>query len=83
VEKFKVEFTKRAAKDYKKIPSGYKALIDSALLKLSNGLPADIKPVIGEKDIYRLRIGKYRVLFMIIHETLLVTKLGPRGDIYK
>ena len=83
MERFKIEFSKRAVKDYKKIPSDYKALIDSALLKLSNGLPADIKPVIGEKDIYRLRIGKYRVLFMIIQETLLVTKIGPRGDIYK
>ena len=83
MERFKIEFSKRAVKDYKKIPSDYKALIDAALLKLSNGLPADIKPVIGEKGIYRLRIGKYRVLFMIIQETLLVTKIGPRGDIYK
>ena len=81
--RFKIEFTKRAAKDYKRIPSDYKGLIDSALLKLSNGLPVDIKPVIGEKDTFRLRIGKYRVLFMIIHETLLVTKIGPRGGIYK
>jgi len=39
VERFKIEFSKRAVKDYKKIPLDYKALIDSALLKLSNGLP--------------------------------------------
>jgi len=37
VVKFKVEFAKRAAKDYKKPPQDYKALIDLALYKLSYG----------------------------------------------
>ncbi len=81
--KFKVEFTKRAAKDYKKLPENYKALIDLALYKLSHGLPADVKPITGETDLYRIRVGKYRILFVVIENTLLVTKMGPRGDIYK
>ena len=45
----------------------------------------DIKPVEGETDIYRLRIGKYRMLIRVYKEKqiLLVVKIGPRGDIYK
>ena len=37
----------------------------------------------GEKDIYRLRVGKYRVLFTIVGDTILIVKIGPRGDVYK
>ena len=45
----------------------------------------DIKLVEGEKDIYRLRVGKYRMLIKVYKEkqTILVVKIGPRGDIYK
>jgi mRNA interferase RelE/StbE len=46
-------------------------------------LPADVKPITGETDLYRIRVGKYRILFVVIENTLLVTKMGPRGDIYK
>jgi mRNA interferase RelE/StbE len=80
---FKIEFSKKAAKDYKKLPHDYKDLIDLALQKLSNGLPVDIKPVTGETDSYRIRVGKYRILFVVIKDTLVVTKIGPRGDVYK
>jgi mRNA interferase RelE/StbE len=83
VGRFKVEFSKGAVKDYKKLPKGYKILIDLALSKLSEGLPVDIKPIIGEKDLYRIRVGKYRFLFIVIRDTILVTKIGPRGDVYK
>ena len=45
----------------------------------------DIKPVEGEKDIYRLRVGKYRMLIKVYKEKkiILVVKIGPRGDVYK
>ena len=81
--RYKVEFSKRAAKDYKKLPENYKGLIDLALSRLAEGLVTDIKPVRGEKDVYRLRVGKYRVLFTIVGDTILVVKIGPRGDVYK
>lgn len=50
--KFKIEFSRNAAKDYKKLPKDYKALIDAALIKLSEGLPADVKPITGENNVY-------------------------------
>lgn len=81
--KIKIEFSKRAAKDYKKLPKDYKALIDLTLFKLSEGLPVDVKPIMGEKDIYRIRVGKYRILFTIIENVLLVVRIATRGDIYK
>ncbi len=43
----------------------------------------DVKPITGEKDIYRIRVGRYRILFKKIESTLLIAKIGPRGDFYK
>ena len=53
------------------------------LSKLTNGFPADIKPIAGEDNTYRIRVGKYRILAAIIGNTVLITKIGPRGDVYK
>ena len=81
--RYKIEFSRRAAKDYKKLPQNYKVLVDLSLARLSEGSALDVKPIVGEKDVYRLRVGKYRVLFTIIGKTILIAKIRPRGDIYK
>jgi len=83
VEKYSIEFSKKAAKSYARLPEDYKTLVDLALYKLSEGLPVDIKPILGEKDIYRIRVGRYRILFTIIDNVVLISSIGPRGDIYK
>ncbi|MBI5184060.1 MAG: type II toxin-antitoxin system RelE/ParE family toxin [Nitrospinae bacterium] len=80
--RFKIEFSKGAVKDYKKLPQNYKTLVDLVLSKLIEGLPVDIKPIIGEKNTYRIRVGKYRILFTIIEGTVLITRIGSRGDVY-
>ena len=83
MEKYSIEFSKKAAKSYARLPEDYKTLVDLALYKLSEGLPVDIKPILGEKDIYRIRVGRYRILFTIIDNVVLISSIGPRGDIYK
>ncbi len=81
--KYKIEFSRKAAKDYSRLPENYKSLVDMALRKISEGIPTDIKPVIGEKDTYRIRVGRYRILLTMIDNIILVTRIGPRGDVYK
>ena len=80
---YKIEFSRKAAKDYKRLPEDYKLLVDLALQKLSKGLPVDIKHIVGEVNTYRIRVGKYRILFTIIKDILLILKIRPRGDVYK
>ena len=58
-------------------------MVDIALFRLSEGLELDLKPVEGEKDAYRIRVGKYRVLFMKFNKTVLAFKISPRGGVYK
>lgn len=45
----------------------------------------DIKKLQGEGHKYRLRIGKYRLLYEIIDEQILIYayKAQSRGDVYK
>ena len=45
----------------------------------------DIKPMTNQKSHYRLRVGKFRFLFTIIENEILVYvyKADSRGDIYK
>ena len=82
---WQIEFSKQAYKSYKVLQKGYQKKIDRILNLLMTKEKIDIKPVEGEKDIYRLRVGKYRVLIKVYKEKkiILVVKIGPRGDVNK
>ena len=57
------------------------------ILKAIQGLPdvGDIKPMSGHKDLYRLRVGSYRVIYTVENDLLIVRVMtvGNRGDVYK
>ncbi len=82
---WRIEFSKQAYKSYKALQKGYQKKIDKILNLLMNKERIDIKPVEGEKNIYRLRVGKYRILIKVYNKKriILVVKIGTRGDIYK
>ncbi|MDR1135740.1 MAG: type II toxin-antitoxin system RelE/ParE family toxin [Clostridiales Family XIII bacterium] len=72
-----------AAKYLKRLHEPDKSRIISALKKLESEPPqGDIKGLAG-KDGYRLRIGKYRALFDIIDDTVIIHTIAPRGQAYK
>ena len=55
----------------------------ATLRKLAEEPPqGDIKALQGQ-DGYRLRVGKYRLLFVIDDGKIIVHDIGPRGQIYK
>ena len=82
---WQVEFSKQAYKSYQELEKGYQRKIDRVLGWLINKEKVDIKPIEGEKDIYRLRVGKYRILlkFRKNEKVILVIRIGLRGDVYK
>ena len=82
---WQVEFSKEAFKAYQKLAKGYQKSVDRILNLLIDREKVDIKPIEGERDIYRLRVGKYRILLKFLKEEakILVIKIGSRGDIYK
>ena len=81
--KLEVKFSRQAARQYRKLPREYRRLIDVALLRLSQGLELDLKPVQGQDDVYRIRVGKYRILFANVAKTAVVFRISTRGDVYR
>lgn len=45
----------------------------------------DIKKLKGEKypPLYRLRVGKYRIIYHIEDDNIVIAEIDTRGDIYK
>ena len=72
-----------AAKYLEKLNEPIKGRIKAALRKLEQEPPqGDIKALTG-RDGYRLRVGGYRVLFGVETDTIVVTDIDLRGQVYK
>lgn len=50
-----------------------------------NPRPSDCKKLRGYKDLWRIRVGDYRVVYIIDddHKTVSVTRVAHRGDVYE
>jgi mRNA interferase RelE/StbE len=83
LERFEIEFSREAAKQYRKLPEEYRRLVQVVLFKLSESSKLDLKPIQGQKDVFRIRLGRYRILFTRFSKTVLVFRISPRGDVYK
>lgn len=83
---FKIKIHKKAMKFIEKQDAVQRKRIITAIYALP--LIGDVSKVEGYENVYRLRVGDYRVIFSIdlINETfslINVTDAGNRGDIYK
>lgn len=87
--RYKLLFSKRALKELKKMDKAVSALIFAWLKKNIDGAAdsrAFGKALTGDKkDMWRYRIGDYRVLADIEDEnlTIIAIEIGHRRDIYK
>lgn len=80
---YRIQIDKPAMKFLQKQPQAQR----ERLLRAIQGLPdsGDIKHMGGHENLYRLRVGTFRVLYTIIGDLLIVRVLdiGNRGDVYK
>jgi len=65
-------------------PDDQERIVSALDALVTDSITLDIKPLKGRPEL-RLRVGNYRVLFRVDRDKLLyiVTRIGPRGDIYK
>ena len=77
----KITYAKRAIKAIARLDVPTKQRIAQGI----SGIPlGDIKQLRGHVELYRLRIGDWRVLFSYPDvETVLIEKISPRGEVYK
>jgi len=78
-----VELSPKAMKYFNALDKTLQSRLKAALRKLSFEPPqGDIVSLSG-KDGFRLRVGKYRLLFDISDDKIIVYDIGLRGQIYK
>lgn len=83
---YKVLIDKRVRKDIDKIPKVFAKKIIVAIEDLANSpRPSGCKKLIDFDDLYRIRVGKYRIIYSIEDEvlTVIVIKIGHRQSIYE
>jgi mRNA interferase RelE/StbE len=83
---YQVEITSRAAKQLKKLPEDIKLRIEEKIQELAeNPRPDGVVKLEDSEDTYRARVGKYRILYEVKDDLLIVkvVKVGHRKDVYK
>lgn len=79
---YKIVLKKKAKKFIDKLPMPEKKRIISAIEKLPEG--EDIKRLQGYENVLRLRVGSYRIIYIVDNGKLIITVIdvGNRGQIY-
>jgi mRNA interferase RelE/StbE len=83
---YTVEFTPRAEKDFRGLSPEIRRRLASKIDALAiDPRPRGVKILAGSEDIFRLRVGDYRILYRILDDRLVVVlvKIGHRREIYR
>lgn len=80
--KYQVQFQPRAIKALEKLPTQERVKIVTKIEATKNNLQGDVKKLTSFTPEYRLRVGKYRVLFEIEGEVLTTYQVKHRRDAY-
>ena len=86
-ENYTILFRKSARKEFQKLPKKIQSKVTEALMFLSLNPYTEllqIKKLKGPEDLYRIRIGNYRVIYTIENKklTVIVVKIGHRKEVY-
>ncbi len=86
---YRVELHREARKEFDKLPEGTKKNVFEAFLRLKSApyphREYDLKKLKGFEGVYRIRIGKYRIVYYVDENEALVTVLiiAQRKKVYK
>jgi mRNA interferase RelE/StbE len=83
---YEVQILPKAARQLKTLSVEVRQDISLTIQSLANEpRPIGVKKLSGEKDIYRVRIGNYRVLYRIVDKVLVVVvvSVGHRREVYR
>ena len=80
---YRTEITAPARKFIEQQPRHQQERILKAIAKLPT--EGDIKPLRGQAQVFRLRVGGYRIIYTVSNDLrlVLVLNVGNRGDVYK
>jgi mRNA interferase RelE/StbE len=82
----RVEFAPAAARDFAALPRSVQVRLRPRIDALADDpRPPGVEHLAGGDDLYRIRVGDYRVVYSIEGDVLLVlvVRVGHRRDIYR
>ena len=83
---YTITFARAAERQFRSLPANVQVRLRPRIDALSNDpRPPGAERLSGAEDLYRIRIGDYRVIYTIDEEALivLVVRLGHRRDVYR
>ncbi|HLE72167.1 MAG TPA: type II toxin-antitoxin system RelE/ParE family toxin [Vicinamibacteria bacterium] len=84
--RYKIEISRTAEKQLKKLSKDDQKRVVAVILDLAeNPLPKGSRKLAGYEDVYRIRVGHFRILYSCAARTLIVIvlKIGRRKDVYR
>lgn len=84
--RYNVEFFNSAAKEFRALPSDIKTRVGGAIDALEQDpRPLGVRKLAGHTNLYRIRVGLYRVIYEINDKERLirVTRVRHRRDAYR
>jgi mRNA interferase RelE/StbE len=80
----RAEWTKQALKEAARLDATTRQRVLAAIKRLYEENQGDVRRLQGMDEIYRLRVGDWRVIFSYQDDlTILIHRVRPRGDAYK
>lgn len=83
---YRIELSPAASRQFKKLDTVIQKKLKPKITALAgNPRPRGVKKLEGAEELYRLRIGDYRIIYQIQDDRLiiLIVKIGDRKEIYR
>ncbi len=83
---YEIEISRTAEKQLKKLPAEDQLRVVRALLALAHEPhPRGSRQLTGYDDVFRIRVGRYRVLYSVVESRLviIILKIGHRKGVYR
>lgn len=79
----KLTITSRAQKQTLRLPKTFQIIIAKKIRGLVKGTPRQTEKLAGYKNLYRERVGNYRIVYQKSPDEILVVLVAHRKEIYK
>ena len=84
--RYEVEISRSAEKQLRSLPRADQVRVARKMLALADDpFPRGVRKLSGYDDVFRVRSGRYRILYSVSERMLVVAvlKVGHRGDVYR
>jgi len=84
--RYSIEISRTAERQLKKLPRKDQRRVVKAMLTLAEDpRPKGSRKLAGYDDVFRIRVGRYRILYSISGRKLviIILKIGRRKDVYR